>query len=133
MRFDKRVAERLILISFCLVEVTKTENETINENENHSSVSNTLDYSNVDRRSTFNKGGKKIVEIQQVSILAVIYDHVFLSEIVISTAELHFSIFFMLRIPMARICGIVEGLAKTQRVRKTCLSWHIFVGFQLKR
>ena len=69
MKFDKRVAERIILISFCLVEVTKTENETINENENHSSVSNTLDYSNVDRRSTFNKGGKKIVEIQQVSIL----------------------------------------------------------------
>ena len=74
MKFDKRVAERIILISFCLVEVTKTENETINENENHSSVSNTLDYSNVDRRSTFNKGGKKIVEIQQVSILAAIYD-----------------------------------------------------------
>ena len=91
MKFDKRVAERIILISFCLVEVTKTENETINENENHSSVSNTLDYSNVDRRSTFDKGGKKIVEIQQVSILAVIYDY-FSSEIFISTAELHFSI-----------------------------------------
>ena len=74
MKFDKRVAERIILISFCLVEVTKPENETINKNENHSPVSNTFDYSNVDRRSTFNKGGKKIVEIQQVSILAVIYD-----------------------------------------------------------
>ena len=122
MKFDRWVAEGIILISCCLVEVTKTEDETINKNENHSPVSNTLDYSNVDRRSTFNEGGKKIVEIQQVSILAVIYDHVFLSEIVISTAELHFSIFFMLRIPMARICGIVEGLAKTQRVRKTCLS-----------
>ena len=74
MKFDKWVAERIILISFCLVEVTKPENETINKNENHSPVSNTLDYSNVDRRSTFNNGGKKIVEIQQVSILAAIYD-----------------------------------------------------------
>ena len=74
MKLDKRVAERIILISFCLVEVTKPENETISKNENHSPVSNTLDYSNVDRRSTFNNGGKKIVEIQQVSILAAIYD-----------------------------------------------------------
>ena len=74
MKFDRWVAEGIILISCCLVEVTKTEDETINKNENHSPVSNTLDYSNVDRRSTFNNGGKKIVEIQQVSILAVIYD-----------------------------------------------------------
>ena len=133
MKFDKRVAERIILISFCLVEVTKTENETINENENHSPVSNTLDYSNVDRRSTFNNGGKKIVEIQQVSILAAIYDLVFFSDIFIGIAELHFFIFCILRILIAQICGIAEGLAKTQRVRKTCLSWHTSVGFQLKR
>ena len=90
MKFDKRVAERIILISFCLVEVTKTENETINENENPSSVSNTLDYSNVDRRSTFNKGGKKIVEIQQVSILGSYLRLGVLSGSFISTTQLHF-------------------------------------------
>ena len=72
MKFPKWVAEHILLISFCLVEVTKTENDTINENENHSPDSNALDYSNVDRRSTFNNGGKKIVEIQQVSILTAI-------------------------------------------------------------
>ena len=72
MKFPKWVAEHILLISFCLAEVTKTENDTINENENHSPNSSTLDYSNVDRRSTFNNGGKKIVEIHQVSIFTAI-------------------------------------------------------------